>query len=192
MLQAIPIHSTVGIRSPAPRAGTMHDHIRSPPLGRNADRFGNIHDGDGKRPISESGSGFLRGAKPQHAPPRLQKETGCGFPQETAAGDNNFTTVQWLGHGVEIKSDLQLSALGVVFRLATRALNGCFKSAQSTHFIHQTLRIDLPFQTLQGSIDGLAFSNDYFRHKFTYFLKKWTRRVCNPFRGVKRSFSSVL
>jgi hypothetical protein len=92
------------------------------------------------------------------------------------------------GHRVEIKSDFQLGALGVVFRFAARALNGRFKSAQTTHFIHQALRIDLPFQTLQGSIDGLAFSNDYFRHKFTYFLKNWTSRVCNTLRIVKWSF----
>jgi hypothetical protein len=56
MLQAIPIHCTIGIRPAAPRTGAVHDDVGTLPPNRCGDRFGNIHDGDGKRPISESGS----------------------------------------------------------------------------------------------------------------------------------------
>jgi hypothetical protein len=71
---------------------------------------------------------------------------------------------------VKMKADFQLRAFGVVFGLAAGFLGGRLKSAQSAHFVEDTLLVELGFEALERAINGLSFANDYFRHVFTYFL----------------------
>ena len=112
----------------------------------------------------------MRGAKAEDLPAFFKKQTGCDFTEEAAAGENDPFRLQ-LALWVEIETNLQLGALGVVFGFAAHALNGSFESTKATDFIHQTLRVDLALQSLESAVDWFTFSNDYFRHNFTYFLK---------------------
>ena len=141
-----------------------------------------------EREHCQSGSGFIRGAQAENLPAVFKKQTGCNLPEEAAAGENYPFGLQ-LANGVEIETNLQLGALGVVFCFAADALNGSFESTKATDFIHQTLRIDLALQSLEGAIDWLTFTNDYFRHNFTYFLKNGTRTLAatQPQRQEKAS-----
>ena len=117
MLQAIPVNRTVGIRPAASRTRAVHDHVGMLPSSRSSQGLRNINDGDRKRPPCESGSGFLRCAQPEHAPSRLQKETGCGFPEETAAGDNNLTPVQCQDTGLKLNRIFNFARLALFFAL---------------------------------------------------------------------------
>ena len=68
-----------------------------------------------------------------------------------------------------MKADFKLGALGIVFGLATRLLDRRLKSAQSAHFVENSFLVELGLEALERAINGLSFTNDYFRHIFTYF-----------------------
>ena len=63
----------------------------------------------------------MRGAKAEDLPAVFKKQTGCDLPKEAAAGKNYPFRLQ-LALWVEIETNLQLGALGVVFRFAAHAL----------------------------------------------------------------------
>ena len=117
MLQAIPVNRTIGICPAASRTRAVHNHVGMLPSGRRTHGLGNINDSDRKRPLRESGSGFRCCAQPKHAPSRLKKETGCGFPEETAAGDNNLTAVQRQDTGLKLNRIFNFARLALFFAL---------------------------------------------------------------------------
>jgi hypothetical protein len=117
------------------------------------------------------GGRFLRGAETEHAPPGIKKQIGCGLSEETAAGYDD--PWQKASGQIEMKTNFQLGALGVVLGLAAGPLGGRFEGAQSAHFFEDALLVELRFQALERAINGLSFANDDFRHIFTYFLWKF-------------------
>src|SRR5438874_13792882 len=60
------------------------------------------------------------------------------------------------------KTELGPAALGVILRFAAVLLIRRLESAQTAHFLENTLGIKLVFQPLECAIDWLTFANEYF------------------------------
>jgi hypothetical protein len=82
---------------------------------------------------------------------------------EIDAGSVQDTAFTGLGH---VETELGLGALGVGFCFALGALRGRFKRAQTADFIHDSLGLELAFQSLEGSVDGFSFADGHFGHFF--------------------------
>jgi hypothetical protein len=63
-----------------------------------------------------------------------------------------------------IEAELRFRALRIRLGFAPRFLGGRLKCAEASHFIHDSLRVELALEAFQSSVNRLSFANDYFRH----------------------------
>ena len=63
-----------------------------------------------------------------------------------------------------IEAVLHFGAFSVGLGFTTGFLGRRLKSAQATHFIHDSLGVQLRFQPLDRAVDRLSFANDDFGH----------------------------
>jgi hypothetical protein len=70
-----------------------------------------------------------------------------------------------------IEAEFRFRALRVGLGFATRLLGGRLKRPEASHFVHDSLGVELALEAFKSAVDRLSFANDYFRHVVSLGLK---------------------
>jgi len=73
---------------------------------------------------------------------------------------------EFAAEGVDVEAELHLAALGVGLGLALGFLGGRLEGAQTAHFVHDPLGIELVLPALERAVNGFSLADDDFWHKW--------------------------